>query len=128
MEEGGSVMTTAKCSPPGNERRSLSPAKNSCILMKMSDVSHPLKTTKGGATSIWYGAKGGPGPPDFSRGPEYFSKRITELYSTFLQDRILLVTEVLTDLASGKSIKDIHEHPPFPTHGSSPTGSSPHSP
>jgi hypothetical protein len=56
--------------------------------------------------------------PDFSRGPEYYSKQITELYSTYPKDRILLITEILGGLGSGKSIQDIHEHPPFPTHSS----------
>jgi hypothetical protein len=64
--------------------------------------------------------------PDFSRGPEYFAKQITELYTTYPQDRILLVTEILVDLVSGKSIQEIHENPPFPTNGSSPSSSSPH--
>jgi hypothetical protein len=63
--------------------------------------------------------------PDFSRGPEYYSKQITELYSTYPKDRILLITEILGDLGSRKSIQDIHKHPPFPTHGSSPPHDSP---
>ena len=58
--------------------------------------------------------------PDFSRGREYYSKQITELYNTYPQDRILLITEVLTELVNGKSIQDIHQHPPFPTHSSLP--------
>jgi hypothetical protein len=62
--------------------------------------------------------------PDFSRGPEYFANQITELYSTYPQDRILLITEALGELVNGKSIQDIHEHPPFPTHSASPTGGS----
>jgi hypothetical protein len=68
------------------------------------------------------------GMPDFSRGPECFSKQITELYSTYPEDRILLITEVLTELTSGKPIQDIHKHPPFPTPASLPRGSSPRSP
>lgn len=58
--------------------------------------------------------------PDFSRGPEHFAKLITELYNTYPQDRILLITEVLAELGSGRSIQDVHEHPPFPTRGPSP--------
>jgi hypothetical protein len=68
------------------------------------------------------------GMPDFSRGPEYFAKQITELYSTYPEDRILLITEVLTELTNGKPIQDIHKHPPFPTPASLPRGSSPRSP
>jgi hypothetical protein len=53
--------------------------------------------------------------PDFSRGPEYFSKQVTELYTMYPQDRILLITEILEALGSGKSIQDVHKNPPFPT-------------
>ena len=66
--------------------------------------------------------------PDFSRGPEYFARQITELYNTYPRDRILLITEVMTELVNGKSVQNIHERPPFPTPGSLPKGSSPHSP
>jgi len=53
--------------------------------------------------------------PDFSRGPEYFAQQVTELYTTYPEDRILLITEILEALGSGKSIQDLHQHPPFPT-------------
>lgn len=66
--------------------------------------------------------------PDFSRGPEHFAKQVTELYTLHPQDRILLITEVLEALGSGKSVQDIYEHPPFPTPKASPKGDSPHSP
>lgn len=58
--------------------------------------------------------------PGFSQGPEYFAKQVTEFYRTYPGDRILLIREILEALGSGKSIQDIHEHPPFPTKGSTP--------
>jgi len=60
--------------------------------------------------------------PDFSKGPEYFAKQLTQLYTLHPEDRILLTTEIMEVLGSGKSIQDIHEHPPFPTRNASPTG------
>jgi hypothetical protein len=54
--------------------------------------------------------------PDFSRGPSYFAEQVTQLYTIHPEDRILLTTEILEALGHGKSIQDIHEHPPFPTH------------
>jgi hypothetical protein len=66
--------------------------------------------------------------PNFSRGPEYFAKLVTELYDTYPQDRMLLITELLAELGSGRSIQAIHEHPPFPTHSSPPKRDSPQSP
>jgi hypothetical protein len=62
--------------------------------------------------------------PDFSQGPEHFAKQVTELYRVYPEDRILLITEILEAMGSGKSIQDIHEHPPFPTPGSFPKGTS----
>ena len=62
--------------------------------------------------------------PDFSKGPEYFARQVTQLYTSYPEHRILLTTEILEALGSGKSIQDIHEHPPFPTHGGPPVGNS----
>ena len=62
--------------------------------------------------------------PDFSKGPEYFAKQVTQLYTIHPEDRILLTTEILEALGNGKSIQDVHEHPPFRTHSASPTGNS----
>ena len=62
--------------------------------------------------------------PDFSKGPEYFARQVTQLYTTHPEDRILLTTEILEALESGKSVQDIHEHSPFPTQIASPTGGS----
>jgi hypothetical protein len=62
--------------------------------------------------------------PDFSRGPEYFATQVTEFYGRYPQNRILLITEILEDLGSGRSIQYIHEHPPFPAHSSSGEGGS----
>lgn len=62
--------------------------------------------------------------PAFSQGPQYFAQQVTELYTVYPEDRVLLLTEVLEVLGSGKSIQEIHEHPPFPTHTASPTDGS----
>jgi hypothetical protein len=63
--------------------------------------------------------------PDFSKGPEYFAKQITQLYTLHPEDRILLTTEILEALGKGKSLQDIHQHPPFPMQSLSPASSSP---
>jgi hypothetical protein len=62
--------------------------------------------------------------PDFAKGPGYFAQQITQLYALHPEDRILLTTEILEALGKGKSLQDIHEHPPFPTQSVSPASSS----
>lgn len=57
--------------------------------------------------------------PDFSRGPAYFARQVTDLYTKYPENRILLTTEVLEELGKGKTIQDIHQHPPFPADGAS---------
>jgi len=52
--------------------------------------------------------------PDFSRGPEYFAQQVTDFCTKYPENRILLTTEVLEALGDGKSIQDLHQHPPFP--------------
>jgi hypothetical protein len=52
--------------------------------------------------------------PDFSRGSEYFAQQVTDFYTKYPENRILLMTEVLEALGDGKSIEDLHQHPPLP--------------
>jgi hypothetical protein len=60
---------------------------------------------------------------DFTKGIE-LSNEITRFYLHYPENRILLINEVLEELGKGRSIEDIHNHPPFPTHNSS-KGSNP---
>ena len=43
------------------------------------------------------------------------SRKVTEFYRRYPGDRILLIKEVLEELARGRSMEDIHKDPPFPT-------------
>jgi hypothetical protein len=55
---------------------------------------------------------------DFTKGTE-LSKEITRFYIRYPEHRILLINEILEELGKGRSIEDIHNHPPFPAHNSS---------
>jgi hypothetical protein len=55
---------------------------------------------------------------DFTKGTE-LSNEITRFYRRYPENRILLINEILEELGKGRSIEDIHNHPPFPAHNSS---------
>lgn len=49
----------------------------------------------------------------FSKGIA-LSKDVTRFYKRYPENRDLLINELLEDFGKGKSIEDIHAHPPFP--------------
>lgn len=52
---------------------------------------------------------------DFSKGID-LSRAVTAFYKRYPENRNLLIKEVLEELGKGRSIEDIHQHPPFPVH------------
>jgi hypothetical protein len=48
---------------------------------------------------------------DFSRGSDYFTKKITEFYSRYREDRDIYPFEVLEQLGRGLTVEEIHQHP-----------------
>jgi hypothetical protein len=55
---------------------------------------------------------------DFTKGID-LSRDVTAFYRRYPENRNLLIKEILEELGKGRSIADIHEHPPFPTHSMS---------
>jgi hypothetical protein len=51
---------------------------------------------------------------NFSKGTD-LSKEITAFYKRYTQNRNLLAMEILEEIGKGRSIEEIHDHPPFPT-------------
>ena len=50
---------------------------------------------------------------DFTKGID-LSRDITTFYKRYPENRNLLIKEILEELGKGRSLEDIHNHPPFP--------------